>query len=216
METVWTATRISCGISQANVSAVNRALGTDGVETFRWYDCKRLTETIKDIRRLQGDDELMSIEVERNLHALCVWIEHQTATEQAIDLAEFDSNTKNVWLDHVDFTDRITDELAGYCERMVLPELEVPSQWRSQGRPIYHNAMFRFAVCSVIPCNTQSSDNIPRAPTTAKTVSPTMSMSASRVPNLSIQDGAAGSVRRSRDFYGVRCTVGGGNVQGQG
>jgi hypothetical protein len=138
METAWTATMTRCGIAPANVSAVNSALGIDGVETFRWYDRKRLTETIKDIRRLQGDDKIMSIEVERNLRALCAWIEHQTAIGQAVALAEFDSNTKNVWLDHVDFTDRITDELTGYCEGVVLPELEVPSQWRSQGRPVYY------------------------------------------------------------------------------
>jgi hypothetical protein len=49
MEANWTATMMCCGIAPADVNAVNRALGIDGVETFRLYDRERLIEAIADI-----------------------------------------------------------------------------------------------------------------------------------------------------------------------
>jgi hypothetical protein len=58
---------IRCGIAPAIVSAVNNALGIDGVETFRWYDRERSTEAIKDTRRLQSDDVFIGMEIIRKL-----------------------------------------------------------------------------------------------------------------------------------------------------
>jgi hypothetical protein len=75
------------------------------------------------------------------------------ALEQPIVLADFDSSTRDAWLDHVEFTDRIMNELTGYCERVVLPKSEVPSQWRLYGRPVYHKC--NVPLRSALRCTTR-------------------------------------------------------------
>jgi hypothetical protein len=86
------------GIAPAIVSAVTKALGIDGIETFRWYDRERLTEAIKDTRQLQRDDVFIGTENKWKLCMLRAWIEHQTISELPITLADFDSKMRDVWL----------------------------------------------------------------------------------------------------------------------